>query len=214
MNSTLVDDAVERLSRQLPLQARQSALTSVLRRLHQSVIESLVLQGRPPSDEEIVSLVGADQADAAVRRLGGDDLVVLSTDRRSIVGAYPVTTETTPHEVHVSGQVRTSDGLVPGLLSPQAHPRRRRIACGGALARKLCYRSERAAVSLAECSRFPSFLPALTGSAGPRWSLPPRRRSQHCEGERTPGCPPGRRLRSCRSLGRTPRRSMSRRWRY
>ena len=105
MNSTLVDDAVERLSRQLPLQTRQSALTSVLRRLHQRVIESLVLQGRPPSDEEIVSLVGTDQADAAVRRLGGDDLVVLSTDRRSIVGAYPVTTETTPHEVHVSGHL-------------------------------------------------------------------------------------------------------------
>lgn len=105
MNSTIIDEAVERLARQLPLQARQRALTPQLRGLHQSVIESLVRQGRPPSDEEIVSMVGADQADAAVRRLGGDDLVVLSKDRRSIVGAYPVTAEKTPHEVHVSGHL-------------------------------------------------------------------------------------------------------------
>lgn len=105
MNSSIVDDAVERLARQLPLQARQGLLASDLRRLHQIVIESLVMQGRPPSDGEIVAVVGADQADAAVRRLGGDDLVVLSTDRRSIVGAYPVTTEKTPHQVRVSGHL-------------------------------------------------------------------------------------------------------------
>ncbi|MCU0809631.1 MAG: alkylmercury lyase family protein [Thiobacillaceae bacterium] len=62
------------------------------------------MRGRPPGREEIAESVGADRVDAALARLGTDDLVVLSRDRREILGAYPVTTENTPHVIHVNGQ--------------------------------------------------------------------------------------------------------------
>jgi mercuric reductase len=88
----------------LPLKARQSRLPPELRELHRAVIRSLVMRGRPPGREEVAESVGCDQVDAALARLGEDDLVVLSEDRREILGAYPVTTENTPHLVHVSGQ--------------------------------------------------------------------------------------------------------------
>jgi len=48
--------------------------------------------------------LGPDQVDTALARLGTDDLVVLSRDRREILGAYPVTTENTPHVIRVNGQ--------------------------------------------------------------------------------------------------------------
>ena len=48
--------------------------------------------------------LGAGQVDAALAHLGEVDLVVLSENRREILGAYPVTTENTPHLVCVGGR--------------------------------------------------------------------------------------------------------------
>ncbi len=62
------------------------------------------MRGRPPAREEMAERLGPDQVDAALTRLGTDDLVVLSKDGRDIVGAYPVTIENTPHQVRVNGQ--------------------------------------------------------------------------------------------------------------
>jgi mercuric reductase len=93
-----------RLNQLLPLKARQDRLPSELRELHRAVIRSLVMRGRPPARQEIGERLGPDQLDAALARLGADDLVVLSEDGRDIVGAYPVTIETTPHQVRVSGE--------------------------------------------------------------------------------------------------------------
>lgn len=95
--------AVQRLNQQLPLKERQDRLSAPLRALHREVLTSLVKRGRPPTRAEVAALVGENEVDAAIARLGSDDLVVLSRDRREIVGAYPVTVEQTPHEVHVSG---------------------------------------------------------------------------------------------------------------
>jgi mercuric reductase len=101
--SDAVTQAVQRLNEQLPLKERQDKLSAPLKALHREVLGSLVRRGRPLTRSEVAALVGEDQVDAAIARLGGDDLVVLSQDRREIVGAYPVTAEQTPHEVHVGG---------------------------------------------------------------------------------------------------------------
>jgi hypothetical protein len=102
--SNNVSQAVQRLNSQLPLKDRQDRLGEPLKTLHREVIRSLVMRGRTPNRSEIAALVGEGEVENAIARLGKDDLVVLSKDKREIVGAYPVTSETTPHEVHVSGQ--------------------------------------------------------------------------------------------------------------
>lgn len=102
--SDTVSQAVQRLNSQLPLKDRHDRLSEPLKALHREAIKSLVMHGRPPTRPEVAALVGEGEVDAAIARLGKDDLVVLSKDQRQIVGAYPVTSESTPHEVHVSGQ--------------------------------------------------------------------------------------------------------------
>lgn len=99
-----IEHAVARLETQLPLRSRQRALDATWRDLHRRILESLVMQGRPPCRDEIAALVGARDADEAVATLAAADLVVLSTDRSRIVGAYPVTTEPTPHRLRVHGR--------------------------------------------------------------------------------------------------------------
>ena len=103
--SESVDQSVRRLNQLLPLKSRQERHSQTLKDLHRAVIKSLVTCGRPPSRSEVAALVGEDQVDASLALLGGDDLIVLSRDRREILGAYPVTSEKTPHEVHVNGQL-------------------------------------------------------------------------------------------------------------
>ena len=95
--------AVERLTGQLPLQPRQAALPPGWAAVHRAVLRSLVEQGRPLTREEIAAMLPAGDVDAALARLGGDDLVVLAAGSREVVGAYPVTCEPTPHQVTVHG---------------------------------------------------------------------------------------------------------------
>jgi len=102
MNDSIMQ-AVQRLNQQLPLKDRQDKLSAPLKALHRAVLSTLVTRGRPPTRAEVAALVGEDQVNGAIARLGADDLVVVSADRREILGAYPVTAEKTPHEVHVNG---------------------------------------------------------------------------------------------------------------
>ena len=101
--SDVIAQAVQRLNSQLPLKDRQDRLSESLKALHREVLNSLVTRGRPPTRSECAALVGEAEVDSAIARLGSEDLVVLSRDRREIVGAYPVTVEPTPHELHVNG---------------------------------------------------------------------------------------------------------------
>ena len=75
----------------------------MLKTLHRTVIQSLVTRGQPPSRAEMAALAGEGHVDAALALLGADDLIVLSADQREILGAYPVTSEITPHEMLVNG---------------------------------------------------------------------------------------------------------------
>lgn len=112
--------ALQKLHDLLPLKERQDSLTPQYRELHRAMLRSLVDKGRPLSDEEIVKAVGGvEAARAAIALLGAYDLVVLGpltvADARTgrqvvldgmggdVVGAYPVTTEKTPHKVSVGG---------------------------------------------------------------------------------------------------------------
>lgn len=100
-----IESSVLRLNQLLPLKARQDRLSSAFRTVHRAAIVSLVMHGRPPTRAEIAALVGGQEVDMALERLGNDDLVVLTADRQEILGAYPVTAETTPHALEVNGHL-------------------------------------------------------------------------------------------------------------
>lgn len=99
----LIKSSILRLNELLPLKARQSGHIPALQALHRMVITSLVMHGRPPTRAEVAARVGGQQIDAALALLGNDDLIVLSPDRRDVLGAYPVTSEATPHILDVNG---------------------------------------------------------------------------------------------------------------
>ena len=96
-------EAVDRLNQQLPLKQRQSALPETYRRLHQAILWQLVREGRALSRAEIAEQLGEQGVDDFLKRVGDDDLVVLDAAGREVLGAYPVTTEHTPHAVNVMG---------------------------------------------------------------------------------------------------------------
>ena len=96
-----VQSAVDRLNAQLPLKARQDQLSAELRQLHQKILQSLVKHGKPLSNAEISKHVGEAALHATLQTLGENDLVVLDADGKSVVGAYPVTIEQTPHLLQI-----------------------------------------------------------------------------------------------------------------
>lgn len=100
-----IEDAVRRLTEQLPLLARQQQLESRLVEVHREILSSLATRGRSLTQSELEKRLGGKEAVAhAVRRLGKADLVVLDVSAERIVGAYPMTTEETPHRLQVNGQ--------------------------------------------------------------------------------------------------------------
>jgi mercuric reductase len=102
--TTSISNAVQRLNEQLPLKARQQALPPELASVHRATLSSLARQGRPPNREELGELLGNGDIDAALARLANDDLVVLNPACTGIAGAYPMTTEETPHHLKVNKQ--------------------------------------------------------------------------------------------------------------
>ena len=115
--------ALQRLNDFLPLKKRQQALPKPLATIHRMILRSLAEQGRPPSTEEIAAVLGSRvSALQALAVLSSNDLIVLNTPvvrdevgRRlslenpdgKIIGAYPMTTEKTPHRVMVGGKYGT-----------------------------------------------------------------------------------------------------------
>ncbi|WP_455365940.1 alkylmercury lyase family protein [Kaarinaea lacus] len=98
-----IKQAIERLNSQLPLQARQSQLAPELKATHQAILRSLVNKGQPPTPAELEKLLGENAVDDGLQRLAKDDLIVLDTVGKQVVGAYPVTIEKTPHRILVNG---------------------------------------------------------------------------------------------------------------
>ena len=98
-----VQKAVERLSGQLPLLGRQQALAAEYAAVHRAILRSLANSGRPPGRTAIAAMLSDGAVDEALARLGADDLIVLDAAGREVVGAYPLTTEDTPHHLEVSG---------------------------------------------------------------------------------------------------------------
>ena len=102
--STSISNAVHRLNSQLPLKLRQAALPTGLANVHRATLTSLAAQGRPPNREELHELLAGGDVDGALTRLASDDLVVLNAAGNGIAGAYPMTTEDTPHHLKVNKQ--------------------------------------------------------------------------------------------------------------
>ncbi len=99
---THIEAAVARLNQQLPLAARQSQLSAADKKLHQAILFTLARQGRPPSQDEMSDIVGKDHVTPALHTLGQQDLIVLS-ERGVVLGAYPITLETTAHRITLNG---------------------------------------------------------------------------------------------------------------
>ena len=99
-----IKQAVTRLNSQLPLKSRQNQLGQELKLVHQSVLQSLVNNGRPPTLTELIYFLNKDEIEIGIQKLAYNDLVVLDAARKNIVGAYPLTIEQTPHQLTVNGQ--------------------------------------------------------------------------------------------------------------
>ena len=111
--------ALGRLNDVLPLKKRQQALPKPLAHVHRLILRSLAERGRPLTTAEIAAVLGSRvSALDAMAVLASNDLIVLDTlvvkdeaTRRltlqnpeaKITGAYPMTTEKTPHRVKVGG---------------------------------------------------------------------------------------------------------------
>jgi hypothetical protein len=98
-----IQAALARLNSQLPLKARQDRLPAALKSVHQQVLRCQVTQGRPPNLDELKAQLGEENLEAGLKRLGTDDLVVLDAAGKLPLGAYPVTSEHTPHKISVNG---------------------------------------------------------------------------------------------------------------
>lgn len=96
-----LEDALTRLNSLLPLKARQERLSPALRSMHRLVLESLVTQGRPPSDDELRHVSMGEDVLISLRHLGTEDLVVLDKSGKRPLGAYPMTSERTSHVIRI-----------------------------------------------------------------------------------------------------------------
>lgn len=63
----------------------------------------MATQGRPPGSDELKQVAGIENIQAGLQRLAADDLIVLDTGGKRILGAYPLTLEITPHKVVLNG---------------------------------------------------------------------------------------------------------------
>jgi mercuric reductase len=110
-----IDAALATLIRQLPLRHRQELLPDSLRGLHREIVVSFARTGRPLTLSDIAGRVPDVDPAAALRRLGGDDLVVLGTRGDVVLGAYPLTVEETPHRLHVDGVAVNATGALEAM---------------------------------------------------------------------------------------------------
>ena len=112
--------ALRHLNHILPLKHRQTALQPPLAMVHRSILRSLAERGRPLTRSEIAGILGNEKSALnALAVLGSNDLIVLNSavtkdpvTKRviindpanvEVIGAYPMTTATTPYKVTLFG---------------------------------------------------------------------------------------------------------------
>jgi mercuric reductase len=127
------------LQHALPLRKRRQALAPHLRIVHREILKSLAETGKPPTQAQIAAMLGSKQSALnAMAVLASNDLVILNSpvskhptlhqlivsDQAEVLGAYPMTTENTPHKVIVCGHSVNAMCAVDALtISPMfGHP--------------------------------------------------------------------------------------------
>lgn len=99
-----VEAALLRLNSQLPLFATQQKLPRELAALHRATLRSLFEKGRPLTRDEAAAVLHSTGVEEAFNLLAANDLVVRSKTANEIAGAYPMTTEPTPHQLVLEGR--------------------------------------------------------------------------------------------------------------
>lgn len=89
MDSSKIEQAVERLERNLPLRQNQMNLPQPLRLLHQAILRHYLEQGKAPQAAE---LDYAGDCQSAIAKLGQEKIIVLDSSG-AIIGAYPFVDE-------------------------------------------------------------------------------------------------------------------------
>lgn len=132
------EEALPRLSALLPLAARQTALEPATRALHQTILRALASGAEPLNVPALAEAAAIADPFAALAQLRSADLIVSDRDG-AVVGAYPVTLETTPHRVWLDGRSVHAMCAVDALAVGPLFGRGTRIesschACGALIA--------------------------------------------------------------------------------
>jgi len=95
-----VSTALERLNAYLPLASRQARLPGHTRDLHRDILNFLFKKARAPVAADFGNLLPAiPDLEAQLRILASHDLLVLDQKTGMPLGAYPLTSEKTPHQI-------------------------------------------------------------------------------------------------------------------
>lgn len=97
-----VQSGLERLNALLPLAARQHELDRAARLLHRAVLRHFVTAGGTAPQAALATQADGASVAAMLDVLAEGDLIVRGS-QGEVVGAYPMTTEHTPHRVYVNG---------------------------------------------------------------------------------------------------------------
>ncbi len=89
MDSLQIDQAVERLERNLPLRQNQMNLPQSLRQLHQAILRHYLEHGKAPQATE---LDYSGDCQSAMAKLGEEKIIVLDSSG-AVTGAYPFVNE-------------------------------------------------------------------------------------------------------------------------
>ena len=95
-----IDAAIKRLNEILPLKEGQEKISSQLKSLYQQILNSFVSKGRILSKEEMRGYV--NDVEAAIKILEENEMVIVS-ENREVIGAYPFTMEDREYKVRVNG---------------------------------------------------------------------------------------------------------------
>lgn len=95
-----IDNALNKLNAILPLKSNQESCDPEIKLLHQAILNAFVNLGRILTLDEMKALTS--DLETAVNTLKEKDMVVFSESKEPI-GAYPFTMEAREHEVMVSG---------------------------------------------------------------------------------------------------------------